>query len=81
MSHEEILAMVAPAEESADLVMKWLQTELSGLGNKVSQEGDYITVEASVKEIEQLLDAEYDVFGNSAPTADMPSSNHYSQLW
>jgi tripeptidyl-peptidase-1 len=58
MSHEEILAMIAPAEDSSDLVIKWLESELSGSGTKVSQKGDYVTVEASVKEIEQLLDAE-----------------------
>lgn len=64
MSHEEVLAMIAPAEESSDLVMQWLANELSGA--KVSQKGDYVTVKASVNEIEELLDAEYSVFGTCA---------------
>jgi tripeptidyl-peptidase-1 len=67
MSHEEVIAMVAPAKESADVVMQWLESELSNLGTKVSQKGDYVTVEASVAEIEQLLDTKYSVFGNSTP--------------
>jgi tripeptidyl-peptidase-1 len=73
MSREQILAMVAPAEESTDLVMQWLQNEFSGPDAKVSQKGDYVTVEASVKKIEELLDAEYSVFGTFAQTCDKVS--------
>lgn len=73
MTHEEILAMIAPAEESSDLVMQWLASELSDA--KVSQKGDYVTVEASVNEIEELLDAKYSVFGMSTLIGDMPHSN------
>jgi hypothetical protein len=80
MTHEEILAMIAPAEESGDLVMQWLESELSDIDAKMSQTGDYVTVEASVKEIEQLLDAEYSVFGISAPIRDNQPSNIYSQI-
>jgi tripeptidyl-peptidase-1 len=80
MTHEEILAMIAPAEESGDLVMQWLESELSGIGAKMSQTGDYITVEASVKEIEQLLDAEYSVFGISATLRDIQPSYIYSKI-
>jgi tripeptidyl-peptidase-1 len=80
MSHEEIIAMVAPAKESADFVMQWLESEISNSGTKVSQKGDYVTVEASVAEIEQLLDAKYSVFGISAPNCDKQPSNHLSEL-
>jgi tripeptidyl-peptidase-1 len=78
MSHEEILALIAPTEESADLVMQWLESEMPDIGTKVTQKGDYVTVEASVKEIEQLLGAEYSVFGISNPLRDMQPSDMYS---
>jgi tripeptidyl-peptidase-1 len=81
MSHEEIIAMVAPAKESADFVMQWLESEISNMGTKVSQKGDYVTVEASVAEIEQLLDAKYSVFGISALNRDRQPSNPLSELW
>jgi tripeptidyl-peptidase-1 len=80
MSHEEIIAMVAPAKESADFVMQWLESELSHLSTKVSQKGDYVTVEASVAEIEQLLDAKYSVFGTFAPKCNKRYSDHDSEL-
>jgi tripeptidyl-peptidase-1 len=79
MSHEEILAMIAPAQESGDLVIRWLTSELSGPDAKVSQKGDYVTVEASVNEIEGLLDAEYGVFGISTSKYKMYHSNSCSQ--
>jgi tripeptidyl-peptidase-1 len=78
MSHEEILASIAPTEESADLVMQWLESELSDIGTKVTQKGDYVTIEASVKEIEQLLGAEYSVFGISNLMRDFQPSDIYS---
>jgi tripeptidyl-peptidase-1 len=79
MSHESILAMIAPDPESGDLVMEWLASELSGPNAKVSQKGDYVTVEASVNKIEALLDAEYSVFGISALTRIMRYSDICSQ--
>jgi hypothetical protein len=79
MSHEEILAMIAPAQESGDLVMQWLQSELSSA--KITQKGDYVTVEASVNEIEELLDADYNVFGIYVLTDDVHQANNCSQIW
>jgi isopropylmalate/homocitrate/citramalate synthase len=73
--------MIAPAVESTDLVMQWLESELSNIGTKVSQKGDYVTVEASVKEIERLLGAEYSVFGIFASTRELQLSNNHSQVW
>lgn len=78
MSHEEILTMIAPAQESGDLVMRWLASELSRPDVKVTQKGDYVTVEASVNEIEELLDADYRVFGMSALSCRMHHSNSCS---
>jgi tripeptidyl-peptidase-1 len=71
--------MIAPAQESSDLVMQWLQNEFSGPDAKVTQKGDYVTVEASVKKIEELLDAEYSVFGTSAQMLEWYPSNSHSQ--
>jgi hypothetical protein len=79
MSHEEILAMIAPAQESGDLVMQWLQTSLSNA--KVSQQGDYVTVEASVNEIEELLDADYNVFGMYTLATHIHQADDRSQIW
>jgi hypothetical protein len=72
--------MIAPAVESTDLVMQWLESELSNIGTRVSQQGDYVTVEASVQEIERLLSAEYSVFGIFAPTREPQASNNHSQV-
>lgn len=55
--------MIAPKQESSDLVMQWLTKEISAPEAKVTKKGDYVTIQASVKTIEKLLDAEYSVFG------------------
>lgn len=54
--------MIAPKQESSDLVMQWLAGELSSSDAQVTLKGDYVTVRASVNTIEQLLKAEYSVF-------------------
>ncbi|ORY17869.1 peptidase S8/S53 domain-containing protein [Clohesyomyces aquaticus] len=65
MSHEEILAMIAPAQESSDLVMQWLANDIASPKAKIQRKGDYVTITASVSTIEKLLDAEYEVFVKS----------------
>jgi tripeptidyl-peptidase-1 len=55
--------MIAPKQESSDLVMQWLTSEISSPEAKVTVKGDYVTVQASVNTIENLLNAEYSTFG------------------
>jgi tripeptidyl-peptidase I len=65
LDHETILAMIAPKKESSDLVMQWLANDISSPEAKVSKQGDYVTIQANVRTIEKLLNAEYSVFGMS----------------
>ena len=55
--------MIAPRQDSIDLVMQWLTSEMSSREAKVTMKGDYVTIQAKVKTIEKLLNAEYSVFG------------------
>jgi hypothetical protein len=57
--------MVAPKQESSDLVMQWLTSDVSSPEAKITTKGDYVTIHASVKTIEKLLNAEYSIFGMS----------------
>jgi len=55
--------MIAPKDESHQLVMQWLENE--GLKSQVSisVRGDSIMVEATLSQIEKLLNADYSAFG------------------
>jgi tripeptidyl-peptidase-1 len=55
--------MVAPKQESIDLVKEWLARETSGSNAEVTVKGDYVTVQASVNVVEQLLKTKYNTFG------------------
>lgn len=77
LDHETILAMIAPKQESNDLVMQWLKDETEKSEAEITMKGDYVTVQASVTTIEKLLDAEYSVFGKSWSKALL--SSEYSQ--
>jgi len=68
LDHETILAMIAPKQESSDLVMQWLTNENMSPETKITTKGDYVTIEGDVKTIEKLLDAEYSVFGRCRST-------------
>lgn len=63
LDHETILAMIAPKQESSDLVMQWLKGETEKSDADITVKGDYVTIQASIKTVERLLDAEYSVFG------------------
>jgi tripeptidyl-peptidase-1 len=58
--------MIAPKDESRDLVLQWL--EVKGLNGQaeMSPRSDTVIVKASIAQIEKLLDAEYSVFGMNA---------------
>lgn len=62
MPQKSIDAIIAPKEESGAMVMEWLAGH--GLQNhaKYSKRGDAIIIEASISQIEELLDAEYSVY-------------------
>ncbi|KAH8702808.1 Pro-kumamolisin, activation domain-containing protein [Phaeosphaeriaceae sp. PMI808] len=62
LDHETILAVVAPKQESSDLVMQWLTSETVSSEAKITMKGDYVTIQANVKTIEKPLNAEYNVF-------------------
>ncbi|KAH8695789.1 tripeptidyl-peptidase 1 precursor [Phaeosphaeriaceae sp. PMI808] len=78
LSHEEILAMVAPKQESSDLVNQWLAKELPNGKAKITWQGDYVTVQASVQTIEKLLDAEYSTFVRSGTSEKTLRTLSYS---
>lgn len=63
LAQHVIDAMVAPKNESRDLVMQWLQTKDLSEHAEVSPRSDSIIVKASISQIEKLLDAEYSPFG------------------
>lgn len=58
--------MIAPKDESSDLVMQWIESE--GLADfaTISPRLDTVVVEASISKIEKLLNAEYSPFGGNA---------------
>jgi tripeptidyl-peptidase I len=57
--------MIAPKQESSDLVMQWLGSGISNPEAEITTKGDYVTIQANVRTIEKLLNAEYSVFGKS----------------
>ena len=68
--------MIAPKDESNDLVLQWLETEGLKSCSSSSGRGDSIIVEASVTQAEKLLNAEYSAFGNLTIFSLFPSSMH-----
>lgn len=62
LDYETVLSMIAPRQESVDLVKGWL-AKISHSNVEVTVQGDYITVEASINKVEELLNAEYSTFG------------------
>lgn len=62
MSQHHIDAIIAPKDESGSMIMEWLETKGLRSHASYSKRGDSIIIEASVAQIESLLDAEYSVF-------------------
>ena len=67
LAQHEIDAIMAPKQQSKDLVMEWLDKE--GLRDiaDFSPRSDSVIIEGSVKQIEKLLKTEYSSFGKSDP--------------
>jgi tripeptidyl-peptidase-1 len=57
--------MIAPKNESRDLVMNWLDLEGLSKYASLSARSDSVIVEASINQVEKLLSAEYSAFGKS----------------
>jgi len=55
--------MIAPKDESKDLVLQWLASEGMSDSASVSAHSDAVIVEASLSQIEKLLKTEYSAFG------------------
>jgi hypothetical protein len=53
--------------------MQWLANDVLSTEAMISLKGDYVTVQASVSTIEQLLDAKYTVFGRMSPATYLDS--------
>jgi tripeptidyl-peptidase I len=60
--------MIAPKDESSDLVMQWIRTEGLGEYATISPRLDAVVVEASISQIEKLLNADYTPFGWFPPS-------------
>ena len=63
LEQHAIDSMIAPKDESSDLVMGWLKDAGLSSHAMISPRGDSVIVEASIKQIEKLLNAEYNAFG------------------
>lgn len=62
MSQKMIDAIIAPKDESGDMVMEWLANMGLSSYASYSNRRDSIIIEAPVAQIERLLDAEYSTF-------------------
>lgn len=62
MSQKAIDGIIAPKDESGDLVLAWLASEGLEGAAKYSNRRDSVIVEASVAQVERLLNAEYSTF-------------------
>jgi tripeptidyl-peptidase I len=57
--------MIAPKDESGDLVMQWIEGEDLAHHTTISPRSDSVIVEGSIAQIEKLLKSEYNTFGNA----------------
>jgi hypothetical protein len=72
--------MIAPKDDSRELVMKWLNSEGLGERASLSPRADSIIVQASVSQIEKLLNAEYAPFGKPLSQRALPFFSLSSHL-
>jgi tripeptidyl-peptidase-1 len=69
--------MIAPKDDSRDLVMNWLDLEGLSKHASLSARSDSIIVEASISQVEKLLSAEYAAFGKSLSSCLIVSKPPY----
>ncbi|KAF4627954.1 hypothetical protein G7Y89_g10196 [Cudoniella acicularis] len=65
LSQHVIDAMIAPKQQSKDLVIQWLESAGLKEHASFSPRSDSVIVETSVKNIEKLLNTEYQSYANS----------------
>jgi tripeptidyl-peptidase-1 len=68
--------MIAPKDESRDLVMNWLDSKGLSQHASLSARSDSVIVEASISQVEKLLSAEYSAFGKSPSLCKILPSNN-----
>jgi tripeptidyl-peptidase-1 len=73
--------MIAPKDESGDLVMNWLDLEGLGKHASLSARSDSVLIEATISQVEKLLSAEYSAFGKSPSLSNILLSNNIHPKW
>ena len=58
--------MIAPKDESSNMVMDWLKSEGLSSHATLSARGDSIIIDASISQVEELLNAEYSAFSKES---------------
>jgi tripeptidyl-peptidase I len=74
LSQEVIDSMIAPKIESRELVMQWLNREGLADHASLSPRLDSVIVQASISQIEALLNAEYNIFGENLSVSTYQST-------
>lgn len=72
LSQDVIDSMIAPKDESRDLVLEWLDSRGLADHASISPRSDTVTLQASVDQIEKLLNAEYEAFGKMVLAISSP---------
>jgi tripeptidyl-peptidase-1 len=80
LSQEVIDSIIAPKDDSKELVMQWLNHEGLGEYASISPRADSVIVQASISQIEKLLKAKYSAFGEKLPSVASNSSLKLSPL-
>ncbi|KAF7516212.1 hypothetical protein G7054_g14244 [Neopestalotiopsis clavispora] len=65
MTRDEIDAIIAPKEESRQLVMEWLGNNSLSDAASLNERGNIVIVETTVSKAEQLLNTKYNSYTNS----------------
>lgn len=62
MTRDEIDAIIAPKEESRQLVMEWLGNNSLSDAASLNERGNIVIVETTVSKAEQLLNTKYNSY-------------------
>jgi tripeptidyl-peptidase-1 len=66
LTQKVIDEMIAPKDESSEIVLKWLESQGLSRHASVSPRSDAVIVDASVSQVEKLLEAEYSAFSKKS---------------
>ncbi|TVY38914.1 Tripeptidyl-peptidase [Lachnellula subtilissima] len=78
LSQHVIDAMIAPKDESKDLVMQWLESEGMSDEASLSPRLDTVLIQTTVDKIEKLLKAEYNAFIHATTGDEVLRTLEYS---